>query len=38
MKKNNSVKLKEAIPPRKTFVIPTKNKIDTLSNNKFPLK
>lgn len=34
----NLDKIKEAIPSRKTFVIPNKNKIDTLSNNKFPLK
>ena len=34
----NLEKIKEAIPPRKTFVIPNKTKIDTLSNNKFPLK
>ncbi|MDP3353809.1 MAG: translocation/assembly module TamB domain-containing protein, partial [Flavobacteriaceae bacterium] len=34
---NNIEKVKEAIPPRKTFIIPNKTKIDTL-NNKFPLK
>ncbi|MDP2089868.1 MAG: translocation/assembly module TamB domain-containing protein [Flavobacteriaceae bacterium] len=39
-KKNEEEKVsttKEAIPPRKTFVIPNKTKMDTL-NNKLPLK